>query len=148
VADRLSTWLRRGGRRENAPGALTQYGGQPYDPHQLLGLAIDVAEEGLDAAELPLDGFLATGDEVVGRAYTQERTLNRRLVHAELLALTEADQALGWGLRPEPMILAVTFEPCLMCLRAAMTMGVSEICYGRESPSDGAGRVGSEPFPT
>jgi tRNA(adenine34) deaminase len=111
-------------------------------------LAIDVAEEGLDAGGLPIDAVVATGDEVVGRSYSQERTLNRRLMHAELLALTEADQALGWGLRPEPMILAVALEPCLMCLGAAMTMGVSEICYGLESPSDGAGRVGSEPLPT
>jgi tRNA(adenine34) deaminase len=47
-------------------------------PHQLLGLAIDVAEEGLAAGELPIGAFVATGDEVVDRAYTQERALNRR----------------------------------------------------------------------
>ncbi|MEU2284482.1 deaminase [Streptomyces sp. NPDC013178] len=112
-------------------------------PHQLLGLAIEVAEEGLAAGELPIGAVVAMGDEVVGRAYTQERALNRRLVHAELLAMTEADQGLGWGQRPEPVILAVTLEPCLMCLGAAMTMGVSKIWYGLESPSDGAGRVSS-----
>ncbi|MBB6074506.1 hypothetical protein [Streptomyces paradoxus] len=52
-------------------------------PHQLLGLAIDVAEEALAAGELPIGAVVVMGDEVVGRAYTQERALNRRLVHAE-----------------------------------------------------------------
>ncbi|GCB47384.1 nucleoside deaminase [Streptomyces sp. NL15-2K] len=112
-------------------------------PHQLIGLAIEVAEEGLAAGELPIGAVVAMGDEIVGRAYTQERALNRRLVHADLLAMIEADQRLGWRKRPEPLVLAVTLEPCLMCLGAAMAMGVQEVSYGLESPSDGAGQVGT-----
>lgn len=112
-------------------------------PQQLVGLAIEVAEEGLAAGELPIGAVVAMGSEIVGRAYTQEQTLNRRLVHADLLAMIDADQRLGWRERSAPLVLAVTLEPCLMCLGAAMAMGVSEVWYGLESPSDGAADVGT-----
>ncbi|MET7339084.1 nucleoside deaminase [Nonomuraea sp. NPDC005650] len=106
--------------------------------HQLVNLAIGVAEEGLAAGELPIGAVVAMGGEIIGRAYTQERTLGRRLVHADLLAMIDADQRLGRRKRTDPLILAVTLEPCLMCLGAAMTLGVTQIWNGLESPSDGA----------
>ncbi|MGX1560951.1 nucleoside deaminase [Streptomyces sp. NPDC055506] len=112
-------------------------------PQQLVGLAVEVAEEGLAAGELPIGAVVAMGSEVVGRAYTQEQTLNRRLVHADLLAMIDADQRLGWRERSDPLVLAVTLEPCLMCLGAAMAMGVSQVWFGLESPSDGAANVGA-----
>jgi tRNA(adenine34) deaminase len=56
------------------------------------------------------------GDAVIAEAFTQERTLGRRLVHAELLALTSADEALGRGRRIAPVHLATNLEPCLMCV--------------------------------
>jgi tRNA(Arg) A34 adenosine deaminase TadA len=56
----------------------------------------------------------------------------------ELLAMIEADERLGWSRRPHPLRLAVTLEPCLMCLGAAMSMGISEVFYSLNSPGDGA----------
>jgi tRNA(Arg) A34 adenosine deaminase TadA len=35
-------------------------------------------------------------------------------------------------------VLAVNLEPCLMCLGAAMTLGVREVLFGLESPGYGA----------
>jgi tRNA(adenine34) deaminase len=52
--------------------------------------------------------------------------------------MAQADQRLGLGEPPDPLQLAVTLEPCLMCLGAAMTIGVSDIFFALESPSDGA----------
>ncbi|MGC9540377.1 deaminase [Streptomyces sp. UG1] len=72
---------------------------------------------------------------------TQEQALGRRLVHADLLAMIEADQRLGWRRRTGPLTLAVSLEPCLMCLGAAVALGVNQIWYGLESPSDGAAEV-------
>jgi tRNA(adenine34) deaminase len=37
--------------------------------------------------------------------------------------------------------MAVNLEPCLMCLGAAMALGITGICYGLESPSDGAASI-------
>ncbi|AWS44397.1 deaminase [Streptosporangium sp. 'caverna'] len=107
-------------------------------PDKLVGLAIDVAEEGLVAGELPIGAVVVMGDVVVGRSHTQEKGQGRRIAHAELLTMEEADRRLGWEPRSAPLRLAVNLEPCLMCLGAAMALGVSEIYYGLESPGDGA----------
>jgi tRNA(adenine34) deaminase len=93
------------------------------------------------AGEMPVGAVVAMGDDVIGRAYTQERTQGRRLVHADLPAMLAADQCLGWKRREQPLTLAITLEPCLMCLGAAMALGVSQVYYGLEAPDDGAAGV-------
>lgn len=100
-----------------------------------------VAEAGMAVGELPIGAVVALGDEIVGSSFTRERTEGRRLVHADLLALTQADRALGWRARDHPLRLAVNLEPCLMCLGAAMTLGVSEVYYALDSPGDGGAWV-------
>lgn len=110
-------------------------------PDALIALALEVAEEGVRAGELPIGAVVAMGDEVIGRAYTQERAQGRRLVHADLLAMEQADRRLGWKTRQGPLTVAVTLEPCLMCLGAAMALGVSQIYFGLEAPDDGAAAV-------
>ncbi|GAB3829898.1 nucleoside deaminase [Dactylosporangium cerinum] len=110
-------------------------------PDEMLGAAIEAAQAGLAAGELPIGAVVVAGDEVVGWAYTGERTHGRRLVHADLLAMIEADETLGWRDRPEPLRLAVTLEPCVMCLGAAMSLGVREVYFALESPGDGAAGI-------
>lgn len=99
--------------------------------------AIDVAEEGMAHGELPIGAVIEMGGEIIARAHTRDRAWGRRLVHADLLAMTAADERLGWGARPHPLRLAVNLEPCLMCLGAAMALKVDEVYYGLESPADG-----------
>ncbi|HWS34327.1 MAG TPA: deaminase [Actinoplanes sp.] len=108
---------------------------------ELVGLALRVSEVGMRAGELPVGAVVLLGDEVIGRAYTQERAQGRRLVHADLLAMEQADRHLGWRPRDRPLTLAITLEPCLMCLGAAMVLGVSRIVYGLEAPGDGAAGI-------
>jgi tRNA(adenine34) deaminase len=98
--------------------------------------ALTVAAEGLDAGELPIGAIVVLGNDIVARAFTQERKQARLLVHADLLALGAADQELG--ARRREACLFVNLEPCLMCLGAAMTAMVGTVVFGLESPSDGA----------
>lgn len=60
-------------------------------PEDAVQLAIDVAEQGLDAGEMPIGAVVLLGDQVVARAYTQEKSKGRRVVHADLMAILEAD---------------------------------------------------------
>jgi tRNA(adenine34) deaminase len=113
-------------------------------PDEMVREALAVAAEGLAAGEHPIGAVVVLGDEIVGRAHTSERTLGRRLVHADLLAMIEADGRLGWSRRPHPLCLAVSLEPCLMCLGAAMALGVREVYYALESPVDGGAAVARE----
>lgn len=100
-------------------------------------MAVAAAEEGLAAGEMPIGAVVLYGDEVVGRSYTQESAQMRRLVHADLLALEQADRVLGFGPRSGPLTLAVNLEPCLMCLGAAITVQVDRVWFGLRSPDDG-----------
>lgn len=110
-------------------------------PEDMVGLALEAAEDALRAGDLPIGAVVLMGDEMLGRAHTSERSQGRRVVHADLLAMEEADRRLGWGPRPAPLVLAITLEPCLMCLGAAMVLGVAQIYYGLEAPDDGAAGV-------
>lgn len=107
----------------------------------MVGAAIEAAESGLKVGELPIGAVVLSGDDVVGWAYTSERGRGRRLVHAGLLAMMDSDERLGWADHPEPLRLAVSLEPCVMCLGAAMALGVREVYFALESPVDGAAGV-------
>jgi len=61
-----------------------------------VSLAVETAAEGLAAGEMPIGAVVVSGDQILGRAFTQERVLGRRLVHADLLALSQADATLGF----------------------------------------------------
>jgi tRNA(adenine34) deaminase len=103
--------------------------------------ALEVAEEGLAAGELPIGAVVAMGPEIIGRAFTQDTGQRRRLAHADLLAMIQADERTGWSPRPYPLLLAVNLEPCVMCMGAAMTLGITEVYFGAESPADGGART-------
>jgi tRNA(adenine34) deaminase len=105
-------------------------------PDDMVGIAIETAEHGLAAGELPIGAIVVMGDEIVGRSHTKERGAARRLVHADLLAMIAADEQLGWRKRSAPLALAVNLEPCIMCVATAITLGISEIYFALESPAD------------
>jgi len=109
-------------------------------PDEMVLAAMEVAEEGMARGELPIGAVVASGDEIVARAYTRDS--DGRLKHADLLAMLEVDGKGHAGLR-----LAVNLEPCLMCLGAAMSLGVKEIYYGLGSPGDGAAGIAKEWMP-
>ncbi|HUR16998.1 MAG TPA: deaminase [Candidatus Limnocylindrales bacterium] len=97
--------------------------------------ALEIAAAGMRAGEMPIGAVVAVDGDVIAEAHTQERTQNRLLVHADLLALDAADSKLAG--RRRRATLYVTLEPCIMCVGAAFTMRVGALVYALESPSDG-----------
>ncbi|HZD97130.1 MAG TPA: nucleoside deaminase [Micromonosporaceae bacterium] len=113
-------------------------------PDDMVAAAIDVADTGMAAGELPIGAVVVMGDDIVAQSHTRERGIGRRLVHADLLAMIAADERLGFAKRPAPLALAVNLEPCVMCLGAAMTLGVAEVFYALESPGDGGTGIAAQ----
>jgi tRNA(adenine34) deaminase len=103
--------------------------------------ALAMASHGLAAGELPIGAVVVAAGRVVGRAFTQERTQGRLLVHAELLALDQADRT--HAVTRVDTVLYTTLEPCLMCLGAAATSMVDRVVFALASPTDGAAGVAS-----
>lgn len=96
-----------------------------------------LAEKGLKKGELPIAAALILDDKIITSSFSSERQSKQRLVHAELLALLEADKILTSKERKRS-ILITNLEPCMLCLGAAITFGVEIIVYSLESPYDGA----------
>jgi tRNA(adenine34) deaminase len=102
-----------------------------------------LAEQAIEHGELPiaaqvvLDGAVEHG-AVLAQAHTAEMAEGRLLVHAELLALEQADRLRPFPGRRRDAVLYTNLEPCLMCLGAAMSFMLGSIVYALESPSDGA----------
>jgi tRNA(adenine34) deaminase len=100
--------------------------------------ALKVARVGLEAGELPIGAVVVLNGKIIASAHTREKAEGRYLVHADLLALEEADRISPFPGKRRNTKLFVNLEPCLMCLGAGMSFFLGEIYYGLESPSDGA----------
>lgn len=99
-------------------------------------LALDEAERAMEGGEIPVAALLVAGDEEIGRHWTSVSRMGTLAAHAELLCVLNAENKL-WA--PErPLRIITTLEPCLMCLGAAMQVGVDEIYFGMRATPDGA----------
>lgn len=77
------------------------------EPEESVRLVVQVAEEGMTLGEMPIGAVVLQGDKVIGCGYTQEQKLGQRIVHADLMAMLEADTQLGFKRSIEPLTLAV-----------------------------------------
>jgi tRNA(adenine34) deaminase len=111
------------------------------DDAALMELALAEAQRGLDSGELPVGAVVALAGEAIAAAHTRERSAGRLLVHAELLALEQADQDPRVSGRRRELTLVTTVEPCPMCLGAALAAQVGRVVYALASPTDGAHKL-------
>jgi tRNA(adenine34) deaminase len=101
-------------------------------------MALDEALAARDADEVPVGCVVVSLERgVIGRAHNQRETLNDPTAHAEMIAITQAAQALGsWRL--EKCVLYVTLEPCPMCAGAVVLARLPMVVYGCTDPKAGA----------
>jgi tRNA(adenine34) deaminase len=86
---------------------------------------------------------------IIARAGNQVETLKDATAHAEMLALTQAESAVGdWRLTD--CTLYVTKEPCPMCAGALVHTRVARVVFGASDPKAGAagGALNLLQFPT
>ena len=107
-------------------------------PEYYMRQTLTLAAEALEVGEFPIAAIVVLDDSIVAQATTSEQRERRFLVHAELLALEEADKLrLSFEERRRAR-LYTNLEPCLMCMGAVMSFFLGEVYYGLESPGDGA----------
>jgi tRNA(adenine34) deaminase len=74
---------------------------------------------------------------VIARAHNQREALHDPTAHAEMIAITQAAQALqSWRL--DQCVLYVTLEPCPMCAGAIVLARLPLVVYGCADPKAGA----------
>jgi tRNA(adenine34) deaminase len=105
--------------------------------------ALREAQAAFDQDEVPIGAIvvrhdLSTGEsQVIGAAHNQRETLRDPTAHAEMIAITQAAEALGnWRL--EGCTLYVTLEPCPMCAGAIVLARIPRVVFGAADPKAGA----------
>jgi tRNA(adenine34) deaminase len=87
--------------------------------------------------EVPIGAVIVHEGQIIGRAWNQVETLKDATAHAEMLALTQAESALGdWRL--SVCDLYVTKEPCPMCAGAIVHCRVKRVIFGCPDVKGGA----------
>lgn len=98
--------------------------------------ALSAAEEG----EVPVGAVIVCGEDVIGKAHNQVEQLQDPTAHAEILAITQAADALG-GWRLLETKIYVTKEPCPMCSGAIVAARIPEVVWGVDDPKRGGSSV-------
>jgi tRNA(adenine34) deaminase len=94
-----------------------------------------------DKDEVPVGAVVVCNGKVIARAHNQTETLSDATAHAEMIALTAAQNHLGSKYLNECTIY-ITLEPCVMCAGALNWTKIGRICFGAIDPKFGSSLVG------
>jgi tRNA(adenine34) deaminase len=99
--------------------------------------ALRLAEKAAGRDEVPIGAVVVREGKIIARAYNQVELLKDATAHAEMLALTQAEAAVGdWRLTD--CDLYVTKEPCAMCAGALVHTRIRRVIFGCADPAAGA----------
>jgi tRNA(adenine34) deaminase len=102
--------------------------------------ALRLAGKARTAEEVPVGAVVVREGKMISRAYNQVELLKDATAHAEMLALTAAEAAVGdWRLTD--CDLYVTKEPCPMCAGAIVHTRMRRVIFG--CPDVRAGAAGT-----
>ena len=102
-----------------------------------MGEALRLAVRASEADEVPVGAVVVRDGRIIARAYNQVELLKDATAHAEMLALTQAESAVGdWRLTD--CTLYVTKEPCPMCAGAVVHVRLARVVFGVGDPKGGA----------
>ena len=102
-----------------------------------MGEALRQAAKAYAAGEVPVGAVLVREGRIIARAANQVELLKDATAHAEMLALTQAEEAVGdWRLTD--CTLYVTKEPCPMCAGAVVHTRLARVVFGAGDPKGGA----------
>src|ERR1039457_777001 len=117
--------------------------------HYFMGEALRQAAKAYAAEEVPVGAVVVREGRIIARSFNQVEELKDATAHAEMLALTQAEEAVGdWRLTD--CTLYATKEPCPMCAGAIVHTRVARVVYGVSDPKGGAagGAMNLLQFPT
>jgi tRNA(adenine34) deaminase len=87
--------------------------------------------------EVPIGAVIVHEGKIVGRGHNLREHSQLAADHAEMMAITEANQRLhSWRL--VDCTLYVTLEPCMMCSGAIINSRIDRVVFGARDPKAGA----------
>ncbi len=99
--------------------------------------ALKQARLAYNAGEAPVGAVVVYDGAIIGRGHNRREIDADALAHAELMAISEANKAIGkWRL--SGCSLFVTLEPCPMCAGAIINSRIDSVVFGARDPKAGA----------
>src|SRR5213592_2847461 len=109
---------------------------QPGDD-AFMSEALRFARKAFEKEEVPVGAIVVRAGRIIARAFNQVEMLKDATAHAEMLAITQAEAAVGdWRLND--CDLYVTKEPCAMCAGAIVHVRMRRVIFGCADPRSGA----------
>ncbi|HTB82593.1 MAG TPA: tRNA adenosine(34) deaminase TadA [Candidatus Sulfotelmatobacter sp.] len=120
-----------------------------HSDEYFMGEALRQAAKAFEREEVPVGAVVVRAGKIIARAFNQVEELKDATAHAEMLALTQAENAVGdWRLTD--CTLYVTKEPCPMCAGAIVHTRLLRVVFGAGDAKGGAagGALNLLQFPT
>ncbi len=98
--------------------------------------ALAEARLALAADEIPIGAVIVADGRIIGKGHNLTETLHDVTAHAEMQAITAAEEYLG-GKYLDKCTLYVTVEPCVMCAGAIGWSQLGRLVYGASDDKRG-----------
>lgn len=99
--------------------------------------ALREAEKSLLKDEIPIGCVIVKDGHIIGRGHNAREELNQAIMHAEIMAINDANQHEGnWRLLDTTLF--VTIEPCVMCSGAIGLARIPRVIFGASNQKFGA----------
>jgi tRNA(adenine34) deaminase len=102
--------------------------------------AIAEAKKALAQDEIPIGAVVVANGMIIGRGHNLTETLHDVTAHAEMQAITAAEEWLG-GKYLDQCTLYVTVEPCVMCAGAISWSQLGRLVFGAADEKRGYQRL-------
>ena len=99
--------------------------------------ALKMAYQAFELDEVPVGAVIVHQGTIIAKAHNQVETLKDPTAHAEMIAVTQAANALKskWL---HKCTLYVTIEPCSMCAGALVLARAEKLVFAAQDPKTGA----------
>ncbi|MBV6644413.1 MAG: nucleoside deaminase [Cyclobacteriaceae bacterium] len=111
-----------------------------YSDEHYMKLALAEAQQGFEEGEIPVGAVVVAGNKIIAKAHNQVERLNDVTAHAEMLAITAAQNYLGAKYLNQ-CALFVTLEPCTMCGGALFWSQIGRVIVGARDSERGFSRL-------
>ena len=106
-------------------------------------IALKEAMVAYDEEEIPVGAVIVHNNKVISKGHNQCQKLNDSTAHAEMIAITSAQNKIGSKYLNE-CEMYVTLEPCMMCSGAIHLSKIQKVIYGLDDKEKGYLRKSKE----
>jgi tRNA(adenine34) deaminase len=113
------------------------------DHNYFMKKAFEEAKYAFYKNEVPVGSVVVNNNDIISRSSNMVELLNDSTAHAELIAITSAQNSLN-SKNLDNCILYTTLEPCLMCYGAIYWSKINTIVYAASDKKRGFSRYSVE----